>query len=124
MTPAKEKAARYLTIYRNLPWTYTLAWLDSADRRINLTGWGAKLVVKESLEDDAVVLHTFTTADGSIVLGNGTIEFKIPLAATTTAFTWREGVGHLVLQAPAGQPTVQSLFVLVVQNSTTDTPVP
>ena len=122
MTPAKETVKASLTIYRNLPWSQKMQHLDVEGAPINLTGHSAKLVIRDGLDDTSAVLHTLSTTDGTIVLGNGTIELKIPLAATINAFTWREGVGHLVLQAPAETPKVQALFAFLIRNSTTDAP--
>lgn len=122
MTPAKETAKATLTIYRNLPWSLKMTHVDADKRPINLTGWSGKLVVRASLADNAPILHTFSTTLGTIILGNGTIELQIPDPLTINAFTWKEGVGHLVLQQPAELPTVQALFAFAIRNSTTDTP--
>jgi hypothetical protein len=122
MTPAKENAKATLTIYRNLPWSQKMRHVDKENRPIDLTGWTGKLVIRPSLDNDAPVLHTISTTDGTMVLGNGSIELKIPDPATINAFTWNQGVGHLVLQQPAELPTVQALFAFVVRNSTTGMP--
>jgi hypothetical protein len=122
ITPAKEVAKATLTIYRNLPWAQKMRHEDAEGRPIDLTGWGAKLVIRASLDDEADLLHTFSSDLGTIVLGNGTIELRIPDYNTINGFTWRQGVGHLVLQQPFELPTVQALFAFMVRNSTTTAP--
>lgn len=121
MIPTVETVKATLNIYRNLPWAQKLQYLDADGRPINLTGWEAKLVVSDKLVG-GTALHTFSHLDGSIVLGNGTIELKIPLAATINAFTWTTGIGHLVLQQPGELPKVVAFFAFTIQPSTTDEP--
>lgn len=120
--PSKENAKATLTIYRNLPWSQKMRHVDAEGRPIDLTGWDGRLEIRASLDPAATLHHFFTTSDGSMVLGNGVIELKIPLAGTTLAFSWNEGVGHLVLKEPGEVPTVQALFAFAVRNSTTGTP--
>jgi hypothetical protein len=50
---------------------------------VNLTGFTARMDIRESL-DDATVIHTLTTENGGITLGGvaGTIDLLIPATAT------------------------------------------
>lgn len=51
---------------------------DSNDVAIDLTGYSAKMHVRRE-RDDATPLYTFTTADGTIVLGGvaGTVDLRL-----------------------------------------------
>ena len=122
MQLAKEVAKATLTIYKNLPFSCRLLHQDVDGNPINLSAYTAKLVVRQSTDPNARVFYTFSTAAGSIILGNVTIELVIPDAAIVNAFSWNQGVGHLVLQAPDDLPRVYTLFAFTVRTSTTDSP--
>jgi hypothetical protein len=64
---------------------------------VNLTGFTARMDIRESL-DDVTVIHTLTTENAGIVLGGvaGTISLLIP-AATTAGFDFTSAVYDLEL---------------------------
>ena len=72
---------------------------------VNLTGYTARMQIREELASAAVLL-SLTTENGGITLGGalGTIDLFIS-AADTTAITWEGGVYDLELVAPSTDVT-------------------
>ncbi len=121
MPPAKETVLGYLTLYRGLPFEQTLLYTTAAGGKIDLSDANIKAVVMADVDDpDGEELFTWTTDDGSIVGGNGSMTFKITDPATIEAFDWGEGVMHVVVQQPGQVPKVVTFLGVLVQNSTTD----
>jgi hypothetical protein len=82
----------------------SLVWKDSAQAPINLTGYTARMQIRQSIASSTTVL-SLTTAQ-AITLGGalGTIEVVIS-AAQTSALTIRKGVYDLELEASNGVVT-------------------
>jgi hypothetical protein len=87
--------------------TYTkqFIWKDSAGTAVNLTGYTARMQVRQSKASDTVLLE-LTTENGRITLGGaaGTIDLNLT-ATTTAAITWRRGLYDLELVASNGVVT-------------------
>jgi DUF4097 and DUF4098 domain-containing protein YvlB len=73
-----------------------LIWLDRNFKPIDLTGWSAKLQVRETIAG-SVVLEASTT-NGRIVLGtvNGVIQIDVPVDVVN-ALTFTQGIYDLRL---------------------------
>lgn len=91
-----------LYLLKGATFDYKFTWKDESGALINLTGYTARMHMREKIEY-ATPFMTFTTADSSIVLGGaaGTIQMKAN-AATTSAVTAKEGFYDLELTAPTG----------------------
>lgn len=87
--------------------TYTkqFIWKDSAGANVNLTGYTARMQVRQSKSSDTVLLE-LTTENGRITLGGaaGTIDLNLT-ATTTAAITWRRGLYDIELVASNGVVT-------------------
>jgi len=85
--------------------TKTLIWKDSTGAAINLTGYTARMQVRQSVTSSVVLLELTTTA-GTITITplTGTIVLSFP-AATTAAITWRHGKYDLEMVASNGVVT-------------------
>lgn len=68
-----------------------IVWKDSSGNPINLSGYSAKMQVRQSVSSDDVLLE-LSTANGKITLGttNGTITLVLT-ATETAAIQWRSG---------------------------------
>lgn len=100
MTPATYDIA----IYQGSTWARQLTWLDDAGDPFNLTGYTARMQVRD--QQNSVELLELTTEDGRIALGGaaGTISLTLT-AAETAALTWVWGVYDLELVSSGGITT-------------------
>lgn len=83
-----------------------ITWKDSAGNPINLSGYSAKMQVRERLRDSDVVLEC-STANGRITLGGsaGTITVVAQDEVTTTLPEMPKGVYDLELTSSGGEVT-------------------
>ena len=83
----------------------TLIWNSSTGTPVNLTGYTARMQVRQSVTSSVVLLE-LTSAAGTIVLTplTWTIVLNFP-AATTAAIIWRHGKYDLELVASNGTVT-------------------
>ena len=99
-----------ITIQQGATFDITLTWQDANGTPIDLTGYTARMQIRENIEDANFVVEITTTptASGSIVLGGaaGTIQLIIPSDVTTGFTTWDEGVYDLEMISDAGPPEV------------------
>jgi len=97
-----------LNIYKGATLDITFTWKDSAGNPVDLTGYTARLQVRESVDAVAILLELTTTlvAGSGIVLGGaaGTIQLVAP-ATSTDDYTWDEGVYDLELVSGTGVVT-------------------
>lgn len=102
-----------LYIFKGATFDYLFIWKDEAGALVNLTGYTARMHMREKIESTAPFM-SFTTSDSSIVLGGaaGTIKLKAS-AAATSAVTVKQGVYDLELVAPNGD-VVRFLEGLVI----------
>lgn len=92
-----------LHLYQGATVDRTLTWENEAGTPYDITGWTAKMEIRE--REGGTVYATLTTTDGTIVLGGvaGTIRLLVD-AATTAAWTWKSGVYDLLLTNPSPTP--------------------
>lgn len=110
-----------LPIYRNLPWSQLFLYVDPDGRNIDLTGKKAVLDLRASPED-GTILYTFSTANGKITMGMGTILVNGMTAAETAAFDWDRAVGHLVVEEISGDAQPFAYLLFPVLDSTSGVP--
>src|SRR4051812_20246176 len=97
LIPAKEN----FTIWKGTTFRVQLFfWEDEGltDPQ-DLTGYTSELVIRD--HKDGLALLTLTTADNSILVGNGVLTLFIS-ATNTSAITWKHGVYDLTITSPAG----------------------
>ncbi|NBX03384.1 MAG: hypothetical protein EBR02_04870 [Alphaproteobacteria bacterium] len=94
-----------LTIYQGATFSQILTWKDGSGELVNLTGYTARMMARESI-DAASAFITMTTENGGITLGGaaGTIALSIS-AANTAAITAQGGVYDLELVSGGGVVT-------------------
>ncbi len=94
-----------ITIEQGATLGLTLTWRDESNALINLTGYTARMQVREQL-DSATPFITLTTENGGIALGGaaGTITLNIT-ATATAAITQTSGVYDLELVSSGGVVT-------------------
>lgn len=95
-----------LTIEQKAAFSRRLIWKDKDGKRVDLTGYTAKLQIKNAASD-VTPLFELTTANGRIALGgkNGQIDLSITGADTTAITTWTKGVYDLVVISATSVPT-------------------
>lgn len=87
-----------ITIEQGADWRLLFVWKDQAGNPHNLTGWTARMQVRETV-DSKTALFDLTTENGQIAIGNenGTVEIKIPAAmsqevkANPKNLVWQDG---------------------------------
>lgn len=94
---AEKAGVLHLTIEQGATFDPVMTWKDENGDAINLTGYTARMQIREEVES-TTTLHEATTANSEIVLGGiaGTITFAIS-AVITAAFTFDTGVYDLEL---------------------------
>jgi hypothetical protein len=94
-----------ITIEQGATLGLTLTWRDESNALVNLTGYTARMQVREQL-DSATPFITITTENGGIALGGvaGTITLNIT-ATSTAAITQTSGVYDLELVSGGGVVT-------------------
>lgn len=85
------------TIYQGATFGRVLTWKDENDVAVNLTGYTARMMIRESVDASSAFI-TLTTENGGITLGGaaGTITLSIS-ATATAAITQSQGVYDLEL---------------------------
>lgn len=110
-TPTLEGQAGRLKLVIEQGTTFqpVMAYTDAADAPIDLTGYTARMHIREELEDIATLEEMTTENSGGIsqiVLGAalGTIQLLFA-DSETAAMTWESGVYDLELESPLGVVT-------------------
>jgi hypothetical protein len=82
-----------------------IVWKDSAGTIINITGYTARMQVRQSVNSSTILL-TATTENGKLVIDGSAGKVTISLSATdTAAITWLTGVYDLELVSSGGVVT-------------------
>lgn len=102
-------AGRYdLTIEQGATFKRTLLWQSSAATPINITGWTARMQVKDRI--GGTTLLNLTTENGGITLVGATGSISLLASATqTSAIKQKKGVYDLELQSNSATPEVTRL---------------
>jgi hypothetical protein len=90
-----------IAIYKGATFSKVLTW-KSGGTEVNLTGYTARMQVRESIDSDSSFI-SLTTENGGITLGGsaGTVTLSIA-AATTAAYAPLRGVYDLELISSGG----------------------
>jgi hypothetical protein len=92
-----ETGTYNFTIYQGATFSRVLTWKDSNDTAVNLTGYTARLQIRECLESESPFV-TLTTENGGIALGGSAGTITLAISATlTAAITQSSGVYDLEL---------------------------
>lgn len=81
------------TIYQGATFSRVLTWKDDSDNLINLTGYTARMQIRQRVGGD--VLTTLTTENGGITLGGAAGTITLTISATNTAAITMDGVYDL-----------------------------
>jgi hypothetical protein len=102
-----------LYLYQGATFEKTITWKDEFGALINLTGWKARMMMRETM-DSVLPFLTLTTENGGITLGGaaGTIALLIS-ATNTSAIAVKQGVYDLELVAPDNVTVTRLLEGLV-----------
>lgn len=84
ITIAAEPAVHDLEIFQGAYWSQEILWKDSLDVPIPLAGYTARMQIRQTIEDDEVIL-SLTTENGRITLGPGDGEILLEIEATASA---------------------------------------
>ena len=80
-----------------------IVWKDSSGTVINITGYTARMQVRQSVNSPTVLLSA-TTANGKLVIDGAAGKVTITLSASDTAsITWLTGVYDLELVSGGGE---------------------
>jgi selenophosphate synthetase-related protein len=72
-----------ITIEQGATFTMSLTWKDSTGSPVNLTGYTARMQVRENYESDSTLV-SLTSSGGDIVLGGALGTIAVTIAATAT----------------------------------------
>ena len=89
-----------ITIEQGATFTKTITWRDSSDALINLTGYTARMMVRESVDASATLLSL--TDSSGITLGGTAGTIAILISAASTAAMTKGGVYDLELVSGGG----------------------
>lgn len=92
-----------IIIEQGATFTRTVTWKDEAETPINLTGYSARLQMRESV--DATSTFLSLTSGSGITLGGTAGTILIEISATDTAALTQSGVYDLELVSGAGVVT-------------------
>jgi hypothetical protein len=99
-----------LTIDKGATFRHTFRWYSRSggvNTPVNLSGFSARMKIREKVGDADPPLAELTTGNGGIVLEAGGVTGKIDLYipdAVTAAYTWNTGVYDLELIDGVGSP--------------------
>lgn len=92
-----------IEVYQGATYDMTFAWTDENNSSINLTGYTARMQVREGIDSSSTLL-SLTDASG-ITLGGTAGTFRIQISATDTAALTKSGVYDVELVSGAGVVT-------------------
>jgi len=69
-------------MFQGSSWQFTLTWKDNANQLVNLTGYSAKMQIREG--EESPVLMELNTSNGRILLGGASGFISLKLTATET----------------------------------------
>ena len=72
-----------ITIEQGATFTLSLTWKDSTDAPVNITGYTARMQVRENYEAESTLV-SLTSSGGDIVLGGALGTIAITIAASVT----------------------------------------
>lgn len=95
-----------ITIEQGATFLLNLIWRDSAGALVDLTGYTARMQVRQKHTSDDPPALTLTTENGAITLGGAAGTISIVAAATATGdITFKRGVYDLEIASASGVVT-------------------
>ncbi len=92
-----EAGSYNFTIYQGATFSRVLTWRDSSNALVNLTGYTARMMIRETIDATSAFI-TLTTENGGITLGGSAGTITLAISATATAaITQSSGVYDLEL---------------------------
>jgi hypothetical protein len=108
-----------ITIEQGSTFSLPLTWKDALGSLVNLTGYTARLYVREEVESPAPFI-TLTTENGGITLGGAAGTITLLMSATTTAaLAQTKGVYDLELISGSGVVTRLLEGIVVIRKEVT-----
>lgn len=94
-----------LVIEQGATFDPVFTWKDQNGLPINLTGFTARMQIRETV-DSVAVLHELTTENGGLTLGGSAGTITVQISATdTAAFDFEQAVYDLEVEAANGGVT-------------------
>lgn len=95
-----------ITIEQGADFSLPLTWRDGSNTIVNVTGYSARMQIRESYESDDTIVSLSSAVDGGITLGGaaGTIVVSIP-AAITSKMPYTSAVYDLEMVSVTGAVT-------------------
>ena len=93
-----------LEIEKGTTFKYSLAYLNADNTPIPLTGFTARMQIRQK-HASAAALADYSTANGKITLNEAEGKIFIKVPASETEYTWVDGVYDLVIISPQGEVT-------------------
>lgn len=98
-------ATHNITIEQGATFRLDLLWKDSTGAPVNLSGYSARMQVRQKITDTAKLLD-LSTGNGAITLGGAAGTISVVAAATATDdITAKQGVYDLELESGSGVVT-------------------
>lgn len=98
-------ATKDLYIEQGATFTLNVVWKDANQVAVNLTGYTARMQIRQSLSSDVALLN-LTTQNGGITLGGATGAVNVVATpAQTAAIQVKRGVYDLELESASGTVT-------------------
>lgn len=95
-----------ITIEQGATFLLNLVWRDSTDTLVDLTGYTARMQVRQTHKSADPPALTLTTENGAITLGGAAGTISVVAAATATGdITFKRGVYDLELVSGSGVVT-------------------
>jgi hypothetical protein len=92
-----------LLINQGATFRYKFTWKDAKGRLIDLTGFSARMQIRATVTDVAILV-TLTTVSGGIVLGAKAGTVSLFMSDTnTSALAWAKGVYDIELVSPSAE---------------------
>lgn len=93
-------ASHNFTIYQGATFSHVLTWRDSSEALVNLTGYTARMQIRNRIGGDTIA--SLTTENGKISLGGSAGTITLTIAAADTAAITEGGVYDLELVSGGG----------------------
>lgn len=91
-----------IKIKKGTTYEHVFTFVDSAGAAISVTGYTARMQIRESVDAAAYLYEALSGGDITVGGSDGKFTLSIP-AATTTAWTFSSGVYDIEIVSPAGK---------------------
>lgn len=91
-----------IKIKKGSTYEHTFTYVDSSGAAISVTGYTARMQIRETIDATAYVYQALSGGDITVGGSDGKFTLSIP-AATTAAWTFASGVYDIEIVSPAGK---------------------